>query len=193
MTFIRTSVVIAIAAFGLSFASNTAQAGTYEHIDELAGELQGLSTKLGREFRDHYRHAPQYKHLAAHAKDLRRLAGHIHGVAHEDGDLAHIHDDLHELEGVFHEVEELVGEIEHAAEHGEGHTHGDTRAVRRLLGKMDDAIHHMLEDLEEMTSGGHGGGRGDEGHGHDDGHGEGLGFQIGGGSSRTVIRFGSGR
>ena len=187
MTLIRTSLAVALVAFGLSFTSSTTQAASFEHIDELAGELQGLSTKLGREFRDHYRHTPQYKHLAAHAKDLRRLSGHIHGIAHEEGDLGHIHDDLHELEDVFHEVEELVAEIEHAAEHGEGHTHGNTRAVRRFLRVMDSAIHHMLEDVEEMTSGGHGGE-----HDHDHGgHSGGLGSQIGGGSSRVVRPSGS--
>jgi len=193
MTLIRTTLAVAIATFGITFASNTAQAGSFEHIDELAGELQGLSSKLAREFRDHYRHSPGYRHLAADAREMRKLAGHIHEIAHYEGDLHHIHDDLHELEELFHHVDGLVDEIEHEAEHGHGHVHGDTRHVRRILRDMDGALHHMLEDVEEMNHGSHGGGHEDD-HGHDDhGHaGGGVGFSIGGGSSRTVIRFGFG-
>jgi len=214
MTCFRTLLTAAAVTLGLVWVAPAAKAGSFEHIDELAGELQGFSSKLSREFRDHYRHTPQYRHLTADARKLRTLANHIHEVAHE-GNLEHLHDDLHDLEELLHHVDGLVDEIEHEAEHGGGHTHGDTRHVRRILKDMDGTLHHMLEDVEEMTGGarierGFGGeeaghedhgheehGQEDHGHaeaGHEDhDHGQGGGISVRSGSGRTVIRFGFGR
>ena len=208
MTCFRTLLTAAAVALGLVWAAPAAQAGSFEHIDELAAELQGLSSKLSREFRDHYRHTPSYRHLATDARNMRKLASHIHEIAHYEGDLEHIHDDLHELDELFHHVDELVDEIEHDAEHhGEGHVHGDTRHVRRIMRDMEGTLHHMLEDMEEMTGGariesGFGGEEAgheehdheEHGHaeaGHDDhDHGQGGGISVRRGSGRTVIRFG---
>lgn len=196
MTRFRTLLSATVASLGLTLGVTSAQAGSFEHIDDLAAELQGLSNKLSREFRDHYRHTPAYRHLASDARDMRKLAGHIHEIAHFQGDLDHIHDDLHDLDELFHHVDELVDEIEHDAEHhGEGHVHGDTHHVRHILGAMEDTLHHLLEDVEEMTGGYHHDDFGDEGEGHEDhDHDDrgGIGVRFGGGSSRTVIRFGFG-
>jgi hypothetical protein len=100
--------------------------------------------------------------------------------------------DLRRLDRLFHHVEELVEHIEHDAYHGDGHVHGDTHHVRHLMSQMEDTLHHLRADVNELRYGnfhpvvpigGH-----DHGHGHSHGGHGGVGVVFGSGGVR--IRFG---
>jgi hypothetical protein len=157
----RTVLTVALAGFGLTSA---AQADTYEHIDTLAVQLERYAARLDREFALHYRHTSQYAHLRSDSREMARLARHVHDVAHNHGSLAHLQSDLRNLDQLFHHVEDLVDDIEfHAAHnahgyhggfgyHGGGHIHGETRHVARLLHAMEDVLHHLQSDINELAA-----------------------------------------
>jgi hypothetical protein len=156
---LETQAMIATRTFAatvLSFLlfATSANADPLEHIDELSFRLQKQVGRLGREFRTHYRHTAHYRHLMSDTLKMYRLAIHIHDIAHHEGDLDHIHDDLHELDGLFHHVQELTGHTQGHADHDPftgGHVHGHTGHVFGLLEQIEDTLHHMLEDVEELT------------------------------------------
>lgn len=193
-------------------AATTAQvnADEYHHIDRLAVKIQRTSKQLLRES-IHYRHTPEYRHLVADANEMYRLATHVHEVTHFEGNLRHLQNDVAELDRQFHHVETVFDRIEHNAAYGSGHVHGNTAHVKRLLKSMEDSIHHMRADLEEIRNrtlatrrcyhqpalqqvyrGTHGGrayGHGVTGHPRYGSSGGGFSFSIGGGGSRINIRF----
>ena len=191
-----------IATFSLLVASIfTAQASadTYEHLDQLAVRVERSARLLASEIR-HYRHTPEYAHLRADAKEMRRLASHMHDTAHHEGNLNHLAADLAELDASFHHFESVLNRVEHSAAYGHGHVHGNTAHVRRLLRSIENDIHHLQEDVDSLrrpvcviprTRSYY-----DSGHGslytpsrYETGYGSGLGFSIGGGSSRFTFRF----
>jgi len=140
------TMLASVTALGASNAS----ADEYRHIDELALDIQAKAALLTNET-VHYRHTSQYRHLVADAVALRRLAGHVHEIAHRRGSLAHLQADLRDLDATFHHVEGLVTAIERHAYRGRGgHVHGDTRHVRELLIAMEDCIHHMQDDVAAL-------------------------------------------
>lgn len=146
----RTIVAAVLAVGGLAIGTQSASAASYSHIDRLALELRGDAGRLYSEFRQHYRHAAHYRHLISDASQMYRLADHIHDLAHR-GTLGHMDSDLEKLDRLFHHLEGLVDEIEHDARHDHfghgGHTHGNTRHVRRLLDQMEDTLHHLHDDI----------------------------------------------
>ncbi len=157
----RTILTVALAGFALT---GTAQADTYSHIDGLAVRLQQYARLLDREFTAHYRHTSQYRHLHADAYQMMRLAEHVHEVAHHQGSLTHLQSDLRQLDRLFHHIEDLVEDIEHHAGgfgdlHGHGgfhgHIHGNTRHVRRILRAMEDTLHHLQADVDELVEHSH--------------------------------------
>src|SRR5690606_18505186 len=85
--------------------------------------------------------------------EMRRLASHVHDVAHL-GSFSHLERDVADLDRVFHHIEGLVAEIEHDADHNHfghgGHFHGNTRHVRRLLNNMGETLHHLQDDLRDL-------------------------------------------
>ena len=179
MTGIRTTAVATLlTGFALFVGAGKVQAQSYEHIDELAAELQSQARQLNREFRMHYSHTHEYRHLASDTSKMYRFARHIHDIAHYEGDLEHMRDDLHDLDRLFHHVEDLVDEIEHEAHHGHGHVHGHTGHVHGILHEMEDTLHHLQDDIEHMTSA----------HGHHD-----HGFEQVIVQPRPAIEFGNGR
>ena len=151
-TVARNLVLVATATAGLGFASNTAEAASFDHIDRLAVQLRNQSSQLYWEFRHHYRHATQYNHLMSDAARIYRLADHLHDVAHS-GNIAHMRSDLAQLDREFHHLEDLVRDIHfdahHPFGHG-GHIHGSTRHVRRLMNEMEDTLHHLQDDLRNI-------------------------------------------
>jgi hypothetical protein len=190
-----------------SFATQV-NADEYRHIDQLAQKIQRYSKQLKNEVR-HYRHTPEYNHLVNDVNNVYRLATHIHDVTHFEGNLFHLQSDLAELDREFHHLESVFDRIEHNAAYGNGHVHGSTAHVKRLLNNIEDSIHHITVDVQILRAPrvfhqpvyrpvyrqpvyqqptcrvptynrpSHGG------HG---GHG-GIGFSIGGGSSKIHIRF----
>jgi hypothetical protein len=168
-----TRMVITVVLATTGFASS-AQADVYRHIDELALRLQQQAQELDREFTLHYRHASQYRHLRSDSREMVELAAHVHDVAHDCGPLTHLQSDLRQLDHLFHHIEDLVAEMEHDARRGDyhsryghyghpghwgggyhgrgGHIHGDTRHVRRLMKAMEDTLHHLQEDVDELAA-----------------------------------------
>jgi len=138
--------------FGLVVASAFAaqvSADTYEHLDRLAVRVERSARLLTSEMR-HYRHTPEYGHLRAVAKDIRKLAAHMHKTAHHHGSLKHLKIDLAKLDSSFHHFESTFERVEHDAAYGHGHIHGNTAHVRRLMRSIENDIHHLQEDVDTL-------------------------------------------
>ena len=193
--------------FGLLVASAfTAQASadTYEHIDRLAVRVERSARLLNNEIR-HYRHTPEYAHLRADAKEMRRLASHMHETAHHEGSLKHLATDLAELDTSFHHFESVLERVEHNSAYGHGHVHGNTAHVRRLMRSIENDIHHLRNDVNSLrrpvrvyprTTRNYHSNYGaynspNWGYGNNNGHGygHGAGISLGGGSSKITFRF----
>lgn len=188
----KTLVAVTITIIGSALSGQSAEAASLQHIDNLAVRLQSQARQLICEFRLHYRHTCDYRHLMSDSYQMYRLAAHIHSVAHYRGSLYHIRSDVNKLDRLFHHLEGLVDHIEYHP-HG-GHIHGHTGHVHQMLARMEDTLHHLQEDVRAMTDPFHGhvfspvvinpgfGGHPGHGHGHSRG---GISF----GNDRFAIRF----
>ena len=145
-----------------------------------------------------YRHlmndAAQMYHLAAH---LHEVAHHDGDVHHMREDLERLDKRFHHLEDLVDDIEDEADDDDDHYAHGRGdyghggygrggrrhlsrhrdyhdggHIHGNTRHVHNLLEKMEDTLHHLQEDLDEIAE-------------HD--HGDDLDFSVGG--RRFLIEF----
>ena len=192
MSRIRTLIASTLTLVGVFAGSQAADAASFDHIDHLALRLQSQSRDLYNNFRVRYRHTSEYSHLMSDAATMYRLASHVHDVAHEGCNLAHLQDDLRQLDRAFHHVEHLVDDIEHDAHYGHfgghfgGHIYGNTHDIRRKLALMEDTLHHLRDDVEELAH-----------PAIHDPHGHSLGYRpapvvIGGGSGRGVYIGGRG-
>lgn len=187
MTLARTTFAAVIVA-ALSALGAKAEAASYEHIDTLALRLQNQSSTLYWEFRNHFSHAAHADHLLSDTADMYRLAKHIHEVAHFGSGLNHIAADLDKLDRQFHHLEDLVSHINEDAAFGGGHVHGNTWHVRRLMRQMENTLHHLRQDVNEMRAPVY-----DPHHGHGHGvHGAGYGGYggYGGGYGGGVYKSG---
>ncbi|MCA9246523.1 MAG: hypothetical protein KDA42_05390 [Planctomycetales bacterium] len=142
------TILLATAAL---LAASNAQAASYEHIDRLALQLAGQMNELTEEFSTHYRHTSLYGHLINDARDAARLADHIHELAHYRGNISHMRDDLNRLDREFHHLEEVLGQLNRQVHYGYGgHAHGDTQHVFYLMHEVEENLHHLRDDIEEM-------------------------------------------
>lgn len=144
----KTFVAFSLAITGLSA---TSYADTYDHIDQLALRVATQSQQVLSETR-HYRHTREYTHLVADARDMARLADHMHEVAHHHGSLAHLESDLANLDSKFHHLESLFARVESHARRGYGHVHGNTSHVRHLLHSIEDNLHHLQDDVRSLRT-----------------------------------------
>jgi len=146
------AVAAIIAVTGIAAVSPSAEAASYQHIDRGAMRLVRQANQLSREFRIHYRHTSEYRHLMADAATLRRLANHVHEMAHR-GTLSHMASDLQQLDRAFHHLERTVRRIERNGGYGHhgygGHIDGNTSDVRRMLRRMKNSLHHLQNDINE--------------------------------------------
>lgn len=133
-----------------SLTTAQANADLYQHIDVLALRIQRTARKLLNET-VHYRHTPEYRHLVADTQDILRLSTHIHDVTHFEGNLRHLEVDLAELDRQFHHLEAVFDRIEHNAAFGQGHIHGNTAHVKRLLNSIEGNIHHIQDDVRSLN------------------------------------------
>ena len=191
-----------ISSFVWGMESTQVNADEFRHIDQLAVKIQRTTKRLISEVR-HYRDTPAYGHLLADSREIYRLATHIHDLSHFQGRLAHMESDLQELDRKFHHLESVFDRVEHDAEfYGDGRIRGNTAHVKRLLDSIADLIHQMRSDIADIRR------RMSFGQGDDFCHGArpfyrpsyglhssrgniygGIGFTIGGGSSRIYIGF----
>ena len=151
MTFSRT-LMMTLVSFLTIIAAQTVQAGSYEHIDELALQFQKQARELYSEFKLHYRHVSNYGHLRSDGAKLYQLASHVHSVAHRHGGIHHLESDMVKADRLFHHLEELVDVIEHDTRHPfGGHTHGDLHHVHLLMRSMESTLHHLKADVESLA------------------------------------------
>lgn len=151
MTFSRTLMMTLVSYLAIT-AAQTVEAGSYRHIDELALGLQEQARELYSEFKTHYRHVADYRHLRSDSAALSQLASHIHSVAHRRGGIHHLESDMAKADRLFHHLEELVAVAEHDTRHpGGGHIHGDLRHVHSLMRSMESTLHHLQSDVERLA------------------------------------------
>ena len=144
LTFSFFAMLIAVSAY-----ASQANADVCKHIDEMAVLIQRQTRALQRET-VHYRYTPQYRKLVVCVNELQRLATHIHEVTHFEGNLDHLKVDLRELDREFHQIENLFDRAEVEAARGCSRIRGNTAHVKRLLNAIENAIHHIQDDVDAL-------------------------------------------
>lgn len=191
-----------IAGLVLGMGISQASADEFRHIDQLAVKIQRTTKRLIGEVK-HYRDTAAYCHLMLGSQEIHRLATHIHDMTYFEGRLAHLESDLRELDRKFHHLESVFDRVEHDAHFGGGgYIHGNTAHVKRLLNSIEESLHNMRSDVADIRR--RGSFHQDENYGYSSrpvyrnyysSHGSrshvygGIGFTIGGGSSRIYIGF----
>ncbi len=140
------------AALSITFAggfTSTASADVYNHLDRVALRILKKSERLVKET-EHYRNTPQYRHLLSDAREMCKLATHIHEVTHFEGNLRQLQRDVYQLDQVFHHVEGLFDQIERQAAYGIGHIRGNTRHVKNLLNQIEREIDCLHDDIAKI-------------------------------------------
>ena len=162
MTTNHTMLATALAAMtwiGTSGNASAAHDDTYEHLGRLAHRLENDARVLKNKARAYFRHTSQYDHLASDVAEIVGLATHVHQNSHYGANLGHLRSDVRNLDRLLHHTRDLVERIEYEANHGghyghhgsEGHIHGSTRYIYKLLTKMEDRVHHMTDDLNQLA------------------------------------------
>ena len=153
MTFPIKKIALTFCAALMVVASSagSAQADIYQHIDDLAVDIQAKSRLLARQS-VHYRYTPQYRSIVMCTRKLYRLARHIHEVTHFQGNLVHLQADLQDLEFEFDALENLFDRTELYAARGCSRVAGNTAHVKELLNALEDCIHLMREDVDQLVA-----------------------------------------
>lgn len=133
------------------FAAN-ALANDYNHINSLARKIHTKSKVLLNETK-HYRSTPNYVRMVRDVAELDQLACHLRDIAKNEGDLDHLAHDIAEMDAKFHRIEHLFDTTELCAStYGRGFIKGHTAHVKRLLDCIEDAIHHLGDDIEHLRA-----------------------------------------
>lgn len=129
--------------------TSNANADLCDDIDRHAIKIQ-VKTRMLIQETVHYRHTPNYRRLVAETNRLYQLATHIHEVTHFEGNLVHLEADLRDLDRSFHRLEDLFDSTECESSRGYGRVRGSTRHVKQLLNMIEDCIHHMQDDVAQL-------------------------------------------
>lgn len=135
----------------MGLAAAQAMANDYQHINQLARKIHHKSRILLNETR-HYRSTPNYVRLVRDVAELDQASCHLRDIARNEGDLDHMAADIAKMDCAFHHIEELFDATELSASYGNGFIKGHTAHVKRLLNSIEDAIHHIGEDIEQLRS-----------------------------------------
>jgi len=109
------------------------------------------SADLKNEIIRHFRHSSEYRHLLSDVSKVRSEALHIDKLSHHVHDLddvRHLEADLKDLDELVHHIGDLLDDIDAGCRRG--HTHGDTRHVRRLVANINRSIHSMEYTVAEL-------------------------------------------
>ncbi|MEX2579140.1 MAG: hypothetical protein WD342_08775 [Verrucomicrobiales bacterium] len=137
---------IAVATGGL-FASQ-AKAASYNRLVTLAHQLDDSVGHLREEFKLHYRHTPQYKHLLSDATSMTRKVAHIDQLSYDPHvSLRHLQSDVEDLDDLAHHLQDLVAATERGRR---GHVHGNTRHVQDLMASIMVSIHGLSEEIRVL-------------------------------------------
>ena len=127
-------------------------ADQYNHINSLARKIHNKSEALLKETK-HYRSTPNYVHMVRNVAELDQLACHLRDAAKNEGDLDLLAYDIAQIDAKFHHVEALFDQTELCAvTYGRGFIKGHTAHVKRLLNNIEDAIHHIGDDIEHLRA-----------------------------------------
>ena len=151
MTHHITKLFSALTIAIVTLVASQANADIYDHIDRNALKIQQKSRLLFEETL-HYRHTSEYRRLVIATNELTKLATHIHDVTHFEGNLLHLRSDLADMDRQFHDLEDLFDRIERRASYGHGHIDGNTAHVKDLLNCIEDSIHHIQEDVDQLVA-----------------------------------------
>lgn len=144
------------------FATQPVFGGSYHHISGLAVTFQRQARDLEHEFGAHFRHTSEYPHMRSDARELLRLATHIHELAHREIASHHFHQDLTEADEAVHHLKRLVDQVARCRTYG--HIHGYVGHVYHLLRRMESTIHHLRSDVKQLVGFHHGAHRGHAEH-----------------------------
>lgn len=151
MTMTLKTITFAAAVSLLAFVAGNTQAASFDHIDRLATSLERQANLLRGEFGEHYDHSPYYRHLNYDAQQMQRYARHIHDSVHQGASIYHLQADLKQLDALFHHIERVLAVIEGNAQIGVGHIHGHTGHVAQEMETLEDTLHHLKADIDEMV------------------------------------------
>ncbi|REJ69500.1 MAG: hypothetical protein DWQ31_04550 [Planctomycetota bacterium] len=90
MQMATTTLAVLVTTAGLAFGTTTAEAGRYDHIQNVSQRLARQTNKLARDLRQEFRHVREYRFLVREARELRLLASDIDHLAFAGGDLVHM-------------------------------------------------------------------------------------------------------
>jgi len=141
-------IIAFIVCMLLGAVAAQAFADQYNHINSLARKIHNKSEALLKETK-HYRSTPNYVHMVRNVAELDQLACHLRDAAKNEGDLDLLAYDIAQIDAKFHHVEALFDQTELCAvTYGRGFIKGHTAHVKRLLNSIEDAIHHIGDDIE---------------------------------------------
>jgi hypothetical protein len=129
--------------------ADQARPGSWDHVDELAVDLERLAQDLHDNVHLHLEGHAYFDHMDGHADEIEHLAEHIHKIAHDGGNLQHLRADVIELDEQVHHADDVITQI---ARRGvlAAHYDGAVRVNRRIVSSMNGILHHLEEDLAEL-------------------------------------------
>jgi len=144
------TIISSFALFAMSVSASQANADTYRHIQGLALDIQLKADALMGETH-HYVHTPRYREMIRNISSMRARAVRVHVLSLQHGCLIAMREELRVLDTQFHIIESIFDSAEVEASHGHGHIHGPTRHVKEHLKCIENDIHHILDDITQMT------------------------------------------
>lgn len=126
-----------------------ARPGTWEHVDEMASDLEKYAKDFHDEVHLHLEGHIYFRHMDGHAEEIEELAKHIHDLAHKGKSIKHLREDVIELDEQVHHADQVITKI---ARHGvrAGHYDGAVRQTRRIVKSMNGILHHLEADLAAL-------------------------------------------
>lgn len=126
-----------------------AKPGSWEHVDEMASDLEQLAKDLHDEVHLHLEGHIYFPHMDGHAEEIEALAKHIHDLAHKGKSIKHLREDVIELDEQVHHADEVITKIARYGVRAD-HYDGAVRQTRRIVKSMNDILHHLEGDLAEL-------------------------------------------
>ncbi len=161
------AIATAVVSFGALSSANAQYRGN-GGVTRQAQNVDQLAVQLSGEFRAHYRHAPNYRHLASDASLISGSARRIQHLA-RNGNTSPtlLHREVTELDKLTRHLQDMVRDS-HRGRYGAARgSH-----VQRLLGAIGghvNALRGEVASMQRNQRGGYGG------HGHGPGYGQGSG------------------
>ena len=169
MTFQRhiTGALVLATAMAAGMNVNTAQAehsersDSYARLDTLASHLQDDVRDLFKEFRIHYVHTPEYRHLMSDLIDVYGKSRYFHDLIHRRSSAYQLKRAINSLDRKFHHMQRTVNRLRADADHGIGHIHGHDRSLNYYLSHIEEVLHKTKDRVNmlhycNVRRGGHG-------------------------------------